>query len=429
MRDPIAVLVPQMNPNDDQAVVVAWHVESGSWIDADASVATMETTKSAFEVEAPTAGFVTYSAAPKTLVNVGSVVAWIHEELPAPGAVPKADGAPGSKPEATAAAQPAGSPSDAAKIGAAKVDAGSVDADKVDAGNTGAAKAVTAVAGRFTRKALRRMQDLGLKPEDFPGDSRVEVEEVERRAAATASGRAASVPGTSDALASNTRGRADTAKLRADSRHFAAEAVALEQSASKVIEAGMLAETYRNVVPSMVTVSCDAALVQKRLQGLAASCTVSLLELVIHEAARELQDYPELNGVFTDGRAYAYRAVNVGFALNAGRSLKVPVVRDASARSLVEIAQSVRNLTLRYMRNELSVEDLVGGTFTITDLSMYGAVHFGPVLGPLQSSILGLCAERPALGQRDLVLVFDHRMSDGMRAAAFLSGLRKRLEG
>jgi pyruvate/2-oxoglutarate dehydrogenase complex dihydrolipoamide acyltransferase (E2) component len=393
-----------MNPNDDQAVVVAWHVESGSWIDADASVATMETTKSAFEVEAPTAGFVTYSAAPKTTVDVGSVVAWIHEELPAPGVAPRADGALGTKPVATASARAAGSTADVAN-------------------------AEAAAAGRFTRKALRRMQELGLKPEDFAGDGRVEVEEVERRALAIAGERAPSVPGTSDALASNTRGGADTAKLRADGRRFAAEAVALEQSASKIIEAGMLAETYRNVVPSMVTVSCDAALVEKRLQGLAASCTVSLLELVIHEAARELQDFSELNGVFADGRAYAYQAVNVGFALNAGRSLKVPVVRDAGARSLVEIAQSVRNLTLRYMRNELSVDDLVGGTFTITDLSMYGAVHFGPVLGPLQSAILGLCAERPALRQRDLVLVFDHRMSDGMRAAAFLSGLRKRLEG
>jgi len=400
MREPIAVLVPQMNPNDDHAVVVAWHVESGSWIDADASVATMETTKSAFEVEAPKAGFVTYSALPKTVVNVGSVVAWIHEELPAPGALEKKAGAaPGPK----------------AAMLAAGAD-GSVDSIK-----TGMPP-----GAHFTRKALRRIQDLGLRPEDFPGEHRVDLEEVERRGQVIADERAASAPGAPEA--SGSRGSAGTAATEAELPRFAAEAVVLEQSASKIIEAGMLAQTYRNVVPSMVTVSCDAALVEKRLKELAASCTVSLLELVIHEAARELQDFPELNGAFADGRAYAYRAVNVGFALNAGRSLKVPVVRDAGARTLVEIAQSVRDLTLRYMRNELSVEDLVGGTFTITDLSMYGAVHFGPVLGPQQSAILGLCAERPALRQRDLVLVFDHRMSDGMRAAAFLNGLRRRLE-
>jgi pyruvate/2-oxoglutarate dehydrogenase complex dihydrolipoamide acyltransferase (E2) component len=293
-------------------------------------------------------------------------------------------------------------------------------------GSVDSIKTGVPAGGRFTRKALRRIQDLGLRPEDFPGEDRVDVEEVERRAQVIASEQAASALRATEA--SSSHGSAASAAPAAELPHFAAEAAVLEQSASKIIEAGMLAQTYRNVVPSMVTVSCDAARVEKRLKELAASCTVSLLELVIHEAARELQDFPELNGAFAEGRAYAYRAVNVGFALNAGRSLKVPVVRDAGALTLVEIAQSVRNLTLRYMRNELAVEDLVGGTFTITDLSMYGAVHFGPVLGPQQSAILGLCAERPVLRQRDLVLVFDHRMSDGMRAAAFLNGLRKRLE-
>jgi pyruvate dehydrogenase E2 component (dihydrolipoamide acetyltransferase) len=80
------------------------------------------------------------------------------------------------------------------------------------------------------------------------------------------------------------------------------------------------------------------------------------------------------------------------------------------------------------MREELVIADLTGGTFTITDLPGEGVVHFIPVLNERQSAILGLCAARND-GSRDLVLTFDHRLSDGMRAARFLAALRARLEG
>jgi pyruvate/2-oxoglutarate dehydrogenase complex dihydrolipoamide acyltransferase (E2) component len=76
----------------------------------------------------------------------------------------------------------------------------------------------------------------------------------------------------------------------------------------------------------------------------------------------------------------------------------------------------------------LQLESLTGGTFTVTDLSAQGVEYFVPVLNRRQAAILGLCAERPDSGRRDLVLTFDHRMSDGMRAAVFLAALRDRLE-
>jgi pyruvate/2-oxoglutarate dehydrogenase complex dihydrolipoamide acyltransferase (E2) component len=106
----------------------------------------------------------------------------------------------------------------------------------------------------------------------------------------------------------------------------------------------------------------------------------------------------------------------------------VPVVKDAARLSLRDVAVAVRDLTLRYMRDELAIQDVTGGTFTITDLSGEGVVHFLPVLNDRQSAILGLCAERGGT-TRDLVLTFDHRLSDGMRAARFLNALRARLEG
>jgi 2-oxoglutarate dehydrogenase E2 component (dihydrolipoamide succinyltransferase) len=156
---------------------------------------------------------------------------------------------------------------------------------------------------------------------------------------------------------------------------------------------------------------------------------VSLLECCIYETARLLTEWPELHGFHVDRRAWSYRSPAIGFAVNLGRGLRVPIVKDAASLSLREVAQAVRDLSLRYLRNELTIDDVTGGTFTITDLSGEGVVHFVPVLNERQSAILGLTAERGGARTRDLVLTFDHRLSDGMRAARFLGALRDRLEG
>jgi 2-oxoglutarate dehydrogenase E2 component (dihydrolipoamide succinyltransferase) len=147
----------------------------------------------------------------------------------------------------------------------------------------------------------------------------------------------------------------------------------------------------------------------------------------LYETARILRDWPELNGWYADGRAWAHTEVAIGFAINAGRSLRVPIVKQAATASLPDVARAVRELTLKYLRDELAIDDVTGGTFTMTDLSGEGVVHFVPVLNERQSAILGLCAARPD-GSRELVLTLDHRLSDGMRAARFLAALRTRLE-
>jgi pyruvate/2-oxoglutarate dehydrogenase complex dihydrolipoamide acyltransferase (E2) component len=202
----------------------------------------------------------------------------------------------------------------------------------------------------------------------------------------------------------------------------------LEQSPSKLIEAARLADVYRAVVPSLVTVPFSAARARERLAVLAGSIgPVTLLERVICETAATLADYPDLNGFFTRGRGWKYKDIAVGFAVNAGRSLRVPVVRNTARLSQLEVCRGVRDLTLRYFREELSMQDVSGGTFTVTDLSSVGVTYFVPVLNDRQAAILGLCAADVS-GQQNLVLAFDHRMSDGMRAASFLNEVRERLE-
>jgi len=358
MSEPVAVRVPQINPNDEHAVVVRWHVAKGARVRAGQPLVTMETTKTTFDVDAPSDGYAFFDHEPNTELAVGATVAWIADnDGPLELATPAPD----------AAAPPA-----------------------------------SGVGERFTRKARKLMNERGLTDADFPGDDKVDADAVER----------AAMSGTKAAPAGRTP----------------PGAVPLELSPSKVTEIQTLRRVREQVVPSTVATALRADRLEARLRReVADHGPVSALELALHETARLLPEWPELNGFYSDGRAWAHATVAIGFAVNLGRSLRVPVVKDAGSMSLRDVARAVRDLTLRYMRNELTIDDVMGGTFTITDLSGEGIVHFVPVLNERQSAILGLCAARSD-GSRDLVLTFDHRLSDGMRAARFLAALRSRLE-
>jgi pyruvate/2-oxoglutarate dehydrogenase complex dihydrolipoamide acyltransferase (E2) component len=359
MSEPIAVPVPQINPNDEHAVVVRWLVAKGAKVHAGQPLVTLETTKTTFDVDSPSDGYAFFEHEPNTELAVGAPVAWIADHS---GPLQIAT------PAATAAATPTGEP-----------------------------------AERFTRKARKLMKELGLREADFSGMDKVDADAVERVAAA--------------------RGTKSAATAR-----MPAGAVPLELSPAKITEIQTLKRVYEQVVPSTVAVALRSERVEARLRREGAEHgPVSALELALYETARLLPEWPELNGFYADGRAWAHTTVAVGFAVNLGRSLRVPIVKNAGSASLRDVARAVRDLTLRYMREELKIEDLTGGTFTITDLSGEGVVSFVPVLNERQSAILGLCASRSD-GSRDLVLTFDHRLSDGMRAARFLAALRSRLE-
>jgi pyruvate/2-oxoglutarate dehydrogenase complex dihydrolipoamide acyltransferase (E2) component len=357
MSEPIAVRVPQINPNDEHAVVVRWHVAKGARVRAGQSLVTLETTKTTFDVDAPSDGYAFFEHEPNTELAVGSPVAWIADS---------------DEPLRIAAAPPA-------------------------ATGPGAA----ASSERFTRKARKLMKERGLNEADFNGIDRVDAETVERVAARGASTTTARVP---------------------------AGAVPLELAPAKITEIQTLRRVHEQVVPSTVAIALIGDRLDARLRReTAAHGPVSLLELALYETACILRDWPELNGWYADGRAWTHQDVAIGFAVNLGRALRVPIVKGTATGSLRDVARAVRELTLRYLREELTIDDVTGGTFTITDLSGEGIVHFVPVLNERQSAILGLCAARPD-GSRELVLTFDHRLSDGMRAARFLAALRARLE-
>ena len=149
------------------------------------------------------------------------------------------------------------------------------------------------------------------------------------------------------------------------------------------------------------------------------------------EAARLLRKHPVFNAFYEDGAVNYYDEVNVGFAVDAGEGLKVPVIRDADKKDLGAIAREIQDLLLAYTSGEITLEAASGGTFTVTDLSGEGVFSFQPLINHRQSAILGVGAESLAPGSSSgsyqLILAFDHRLTEGRAAARFLKDLRDKL--
>jgi pyruvate dehydrogenase E2 component (dihydrolipoamide acetyltransferase) len=164
----------------------------------------------------------------------------------------------------------------------------------------------------------------------------------------------------------------------------------------------------------------------------------SFNDMVVKACALALREHPLANGAYRDGRFELYSRVNVGVAVAAPDALVVPTVLDADRKGLREIATETRALAGKVREGSITPPELSGGTFTVSNLGMYGVVGFSAVINPPQAAILavGEIAERPVV--RDgaiatahlmgVTLACDHRILHGAPAAGFLARIRALLE-
>ena len=154
--------------------------------------------------------------------------------------------------------------------------------------------------------------------------------------------------------------------------------------------------------------------------------------------ALALGEHPALNASWQNGAPHQYESVHLGLAVDTEGGLLVPVIRDADSKGLAQIATEARALALKARRHTLGPDALQGGTFTISNLGMYGIDAFTPIINLPQAAILGLgrIVEKPAVFQGQVVpralmalsLTFDHRILDGGPAARFLDRVRTFIE-
>ena len=160
---------------------------------------------------------------------------------------------------------------------------------------------------------------------------------------------------------------------------------------------------------------------------------------VLSAVARALKEYPELNAEWTDkGILLKYR-IHLGVAVAVEDGLIVPVIKDADRLSLVELARAAQTLAGKARAGKVSAADLSGGTFTVTNPGVFGAVLSTPIIHQPQAAILatGRIADVPAViadgiairKRMFLSLSYDHRVVDGATAVRFLQHIRATLEG
>jgi pyruvate dehydrogenase E2 component (dihydrolipoamide acetyltransferase) len=271
--------------------------------------------------------------------------------------------------------------------------------------------------------ARRKAVELGVSLHDLTGTGpggRITQEDVER---------AAAVPGE--------RGRRD---LPAETGGKG-KVETLELTATQATIARRMVESATTIPSFSVSADVDMTLIAELRRGAREERedAPSLNDFVVKAAAQTLRDLPRFNASYADGRIEQYSRVNVGVAVATDDALLVPVVLDADHKTLAEIAADTRRLADAARRRALTPDDLQGGTFTVSNLGMFGVGSFTAIIDPPQAAILAVGGIRRASVEgdegavvfRDLMTVTlscDHRVVYGADGARFLSRLSELLE-
>ena len=182
----------------------------------------------------------------------------------------------------------------------------------------------------------------------------------------------------------------------------------------------------------------DAVALRARLKEVSDPAP-SFNDMVVKAAATALLEHPRVNGAYRDGKFELYEKINIGVAVAAMDALVVPTIFDAGRKSLGQISRDARASIEKVRDKTITPPELSGGTFTVSNLGMYGIEHFTAIINPPQASILtvGALAKRPAVDdngrivardQMTLSLVCDHRILYGADGAQFLARVKELLE-
>ena len=173
-------------------------------------------------------------------------------------------------------------------------------------------------------------------------------------------------------------------------------------------------------------------------EGAAKDDQATINDLVVRACALTLRDYPDVNSFYDQGKLVRNHRINIGLAVAVPRGLIVPVIRDADRKDLRQLARESKALSRKMREGKADLADYEGGTFSVSNLGMYGVTEFSAIINPPQSAILAVGAVQDkvvvidgamAISKRAvLTLSADHRVFYGATAAEFLRAVKQRLE-
>ncbi|HET9331397.1 MAG TPA: 2-oxoglutarate dehydrogenase complex dihydrolipoyllysine-residue succinyltransferase [Steroidobacteraceae bacterium] len=409
------IRVPQLPESVADATLVAWHKQPGDAIRRDENLADLETDKVVLEVPAPANGVVREIRVQSgAVVTSGQVLAVIEEGATAAATKPAA--APAPPPAAPAAAK--ATPGKAPPAKAANAADGGRDAGKLSPSVRRLVEenrldpASIAGSGREGRLTKSDVVDyLGKRPAEAPAPAPAAPAASAPRPAAPAGARAEQ--------------RVPMTRLRA-------------RIAQRLVEAQSTQALLTTFNEVDLTATQELRGRYKERFEKEHGVKLGFMSFFVKAAIEALKKFPVLNAS-VDGNDIVYHEYyDIGVAVSTERGLVVPVVRDADGKSFAVIEKEVAEYARKAREGSIALEDLTGGTFTITNGGVFGSLMSTPIVNAPQSAILGMhkVQERPMVvgGQiavrpmMYLAVTYDHRIIDGREAVQFLVAIKDALE-
>ncbi len=421
----VDVKVPNLGESISEAIVLEWLVKPGDYVEADQDLVALETDKITMNVPSPSAGVIAeLVAAQGAEVAVGAVIARIDASAGEGAAAPAAVEAPKPAEEAAKTEAAPAEKSDGALISPAE-----------------AAASAPAGGEAAMMPAVRRLlAEHGLKASAVRGsgrDGRILKEDVLRAVAGAEAGGGA--PAAAKPAESKAKPAPSQPSVPAGQRE---RVVPMSRLRARIAENLVGAQQNAALLTTFNEVDMTAVMaLRKRYQEdfvARHGIRLGFTSFFAKAAVEALEAFPAVNAEVR-GETIVYKDYyDIGVAIGGGRGLVVPVVRDADRLGFAEFEKAVADLAERARDNKLTMEDLTGGTFTISNGGVYGSLLSTPIVNPPQSAILGLhkIAERPIALKGQVVirpmmymaLTYDHRIVDGREAVSFLVRIKELVE-
>jgi 2-oxoglutarate dehydrogenase E2 component (dihydrolipoamide succinyltransferase) len=391
----VDIKVPSPGESISEVRIAQWRVKSGDVVEKDQVLAEIDSDKATLELSAEAEGKVELLAEADATVNVGDVVARIDTSVKAEKkvkeekAVKEEKKAPAAAPTPAAAPAPATSAAHATPVAKAMLDEKGVDASKVKGSGPN---------GRITKSDVEAYIAGGVDANDklmngwggTRNDSRAKMTTLRKKVA--------------------------------------------ERLVSVKNQTAMLT-TFNEVDMSAVMALRDKYKDKFKEQK---GVNLGFMSFFTKAVTEALRLYPNVGGQISGEEIITFDYADIGIAVSSPKGLMVPVVRNAERMTLAEIEAKIKELAIKARDGKLSIDEMTGGTFTITNGGVFGSMLSTPILNPPQSAILGMhnIVERPVAVNGQVVirpimyvaLSYDHRIIDGKESVSFLYKVKEMIE-
>jgi 2-oxoglutarate dehydrogenase E2 component (dihydrolipoamide succinyltransferase) len=394
------VKVPSMGESISSGILAAWHVQDGDVVSEGQTLYELETDKITSEGQAECGGKISLSAGEGDEVEIGQVIATIDESVSAPKSTPAA-----SDPEPEAAAVVTPTPASATGKDA---------------------------SGELSPAVRKMAAETGINPENVAGtgkNGRVTKGDMIGAQASGGASAPAAAPATSSAKAPAFTGERTTrTKISPMRRKIAERLVAAQQEAAMLTTFN---EVDMSPIMKLRKQHQDSFVKQHGIK-------LGFMSFFVKASVHALKMVPALNAQIDGNEIIQNHFYDVSVAVGGPKGLVVPVVRDCDQLSFAGIEQGIMDYALKAKEGKISMEDMMGGVFTISNGGIYGSMLSTPIINPPQSSILGMhnIKERAVVVNGEvtvrpmmyLALSYDHRLVDGKEAVTFLNTIKECLE-